>query len=191
MDTSLSPGFVRVTYTGLSGVHHAITPINFAGTPTAGVEPDLLPLSGVAAGAVTLIGSYITAWKTGLGSSQLIGLVEIYAVDPDTGEGTFIFGFDAATAGSGSGDGISLAMATLSVKLVNGRVGRVTWMDGIFPVNTKQHPPFTSGYFLATMADYLISSDSIFYGRGNAYPFGTISATGKTSDVSRKRRGLA
>lgn len=191
MDTSLSPGFVRITYTGITGVHHAIVPTNFAGVPTPGVEPDLDPLGGVAVGAVEAVTTYITAWGAGLGGSQLIGLVEIYAVDVYSGEGTFIYGFDADTAGSGAGDGIGLSQATLSTKLVNGRTGKVVWMDGIMPVNTKLFPPFSPGYFLDVMADYLISSDSIFYGRGNAYPFGVISATAKTSDVSRKRKGLS
>lgn len=191
MDKSLSPSFVRITYTGLLGVHHAIVPINIEDGWVAGVEPNLLTKDGSSVGAIEGVTGYVDAWKNGLAGSQLVGLAEVYAVDADTGEGTFVYGFDLATSGVGGGDGIRLAMATLSLKLINGRTAKITWMDSDFAVNVKVFPPYGGVSPVALMSAYAVSDASIIYGRGNSYPFAPISLTSKTSDASRTRAGLS
>jgi len=191
VDRSLAPAFARITYTGLSGIHHKIIPVNISGSPTPGTSPELILKSSTPMDSVDALTAFVDAWAEMLHSSTTIGLCEIYTVDADTGEGTFIFGFDLAAAGAASFPAVELSMAILTMKLINGRLYRDTTMEGFTPVNTKLYPPFLAGTGVAIYSAYLSSADSIVYGRGNSYPFAAISLTAKTSDALRNREGLS
>lgn len=190
MDTSLSPGFARITYTGITGVHHAIIPVNVPSTAVGGVEPELTKKDATTQLAGDAITDFVNLWKAVLSTTQHIGLCEVYKVNPTTGEGTFLWGFDLDTNGSNSGAAEEFRSTVITFKLTNGRIARLTWLDNSYPVDEKVYPPFSAASPEDVFADYLVSGDSIYYGRGNAYPFAPISLTTKTFDPLRTRAGL-
>jgi hypothetical protein len=190
MDTALAPAFVDISYTGLSGLHHKQIPVNIVSGWTAGTEPQFTTKGGTTGDAGDLIDNLVDVWRGLLAESQNIGLAQVIAVNSTTGEGTFVWGYNVGQVGAHGGDGVELGMATLSLKLVNGRIGRDVTMEGWFGVNSKLFPPFVPASELALWSGYLTSDASIFYGRGNAYPFAPISLTTKSSDALRVREGL-
>jgi hypothetical protein len=191
MDTALAPGFARITYNGVTGIHHALFTINLETGWVAGTEPNILTKGGSSVLAETAIGNLMLVWLPFLHTSQQAGLCEIYAVDATTGEGTFVYGFDLAEVGSNAGTPVAMGGATLTLKLVNGRTHKSVWLDTPAPVNQKDYAPFSSGGIVEDYASWAVSPSSILYGRGNAYPFAAISFTTKTFDPLREREGLA
>lgn len=190
MDTSLAPAFVRITYDGLTGPHHSIVPVNIDPSAVSGVEPNIIPKSGTPVSAETAITGYVDIWKLMLMTGQNIGLCEIYKVDAVTGEGTFLWGFDLATTGNISGAGEAYRGVSLTWKLINGRTGRTVVLENNYPVDQEVLPPYTALSPERLLSDYMISGDSIFYGRGNAYPFAPIRLVTKSYDALRTRAGL-
>jgi hypothetical protein len=190
MDTALSPGFARMTYDGASGVHHMITPLNIVLPATPGLEPDITPKGGVATGAEAALTGFYTALLEFFGSDQDLGLVEIYTVDDTTGEGTFIYGFNLGLTGTNGGASVKYRQASLTTKLTNGKTGRLLVMDSPLTLNLNIFAPFAPGTPEREIADYLISADSVFYGRGNAYPFSPLRLLTKDNDALRARGGL-
>jgi len=191
MDKSLAPGFARTTYSGASGIHHAITPLNINPASVSGVDPAVTLKDTTSMSAEAAMEVFWTNALPLMGTSQTIGLCEIYKVDADTGEGTFLWGWDLGLAGTGENAGQALTMTTLSFKLVNGRTYKFTLMEGIFLPNQKDYIPYPVGGVVEDFNNYVISGDSPVYGRGNAYPFAGIARTTKTSDALRRRTGLA
>jgi hypothetical protein len=190
MANSLSEGFVRITYTGTAAPHHQIIPINFDGTPTPGTEPSFTTKGAGTKLASVGIGEYLDAYLTYFNDDSQFGLVEVYAVDADTEERTFIWGMDANTTGTSPNARVPLEMVTLSFKTIGGGSLRIVGMETIVGVNTVLSTPFPDGSPAQIMSDYVTSSDSIVIGRDNTYAFAPLRQKSKTSDVLRKRAGL-
>jgi hypothetical protein len=187
---SLAEGFVRQTYIGANGVHHAMFPINFDSTPTPGTNPNVTTKGGDIIALQGAYADFLDAYRAAFHTDVLFGLAEAYAVDPDTDERTFIYGWDAGALGSSASPTVEFGMATLTLKTIAGGILRIVQMEGITPVNIKLRPPFIADTGVDLLTDYLTSDDGIIIGRDDAYPFGAISLTCKTSDALRKRAGL-
>lgn len=183
---SLGEGFVRMTYTGVTRPHHAMIPINFAGTPVPGIEPSLTTRGG---GTVTLtdgVAAYVNQFSKSFSDETIFGLAECYSVDPLTEERTFIYAWTVAQNGVSADPNIALAMYTMTFKTISGGILRVVAMEGVLTVNLKLDPPFASYTFLGDLSSYIVSEDSIVIGRDNAYAFAPIRCKSKTSDALRK-----
>jgi len=190
MANSLGNGFSRQTYQGVSGVHHAIFPLSLVAGWTAGSEPTLNNKGGSTQLAVTALTDFLTIWKALLGDDTVIGLNEIYAVDADTGEQSFVYGFNAGMVGSSAGDTVALSQITFSFKTQIGGLLKLVQMDSTFPVNQKHFAPFAAGAAVDDLVDYMVSDDAVIVGRDNEFAFAPIAFTVKTSDALREREGL-
>ncbi len=190
MDRSLAPGFARWTYTGAGGVHHGILPVNLEPGWVAGSEPNVLSKDGSSVGFVDAMTGFIDAWKNLASTNQNIGLAEVYAVDPDTGEGTFVFGFDLGTVGLNATPSAAKLGTQVTFKLTTGGTYRALWMENGTLQDVDVRPPFVPTSPHGLFAGYAISDASIIYGRGNAYPFAPMRLLTKEYDALRKRTGL-
>jgi hypothetical protein len=190
MANSLSEGFVRITYTGTAAPHHQIVPINFDGTPTAGSEPSFTTKGAGTKLASVGIGEYLDAYLSYFNDDSQFALCEVYAVDPDTEERTFIWGMDLATSGTSPNSRVPLEMMTLSFKTVGGGSLRIVGMETIVGVNTVLQTPFPDDSPADIVSTYIVSADSIVIGRDNTYAFAPLRQKSKTSDVLRERAGL-
>ena len=190
MANSLSPGFARISYTGPTGLHHAIVPINLKDGWVQGEEPTIFQKDGTEVPAVTGIGTYITAYAGIFDDGTDFGLVEIYAVDDETEERTFIFAFNSTESGSNVLGAVQYALSTMSFKTTKGGLIRQSAMECVFPVNQKFYAPYTGIADLLAFANYVVSANSIVFGRDGSYAFAPIATTIKTSDALRERAGL-
>lgn len=191
MANSLSEGFARITYTGLSGIHHQMLPVNFSGTPVAGVEPTFTTKIAGTVAAETAISDWLDVFRAAFNTATLFGLVEIYAVNPTTEERTFIYGFDASRAGSSGDPSVQYSMGTMTFKTIGGGLLKIVAMEPVLGVNTKLYPPFFLGGILDDIQAFVVDGDSFIIGRDDDYSFAPISWTTKTSDALRKRVGLS
>jgi len=185
---SLGNGFARITYTGLSGIHHAIVPLLIAGTPVAGTEPDVTMKDATTINAQAGIDEYLSHYRDFFPSTTNFGLVEVYSVNPATEERTFIWGYNADIAGTHASVGILWEMFTMTFKTIGGSVAKVVGMEASFAVNVYDTPPFTVATPIDNMAIYMVSDECIHVGRDNTFPFAPLSFRTKTSDVLRKRQ---
>jgi len=178
-------GFARTTYVSLQGVHHNEINITFAAPPVSGVEPSLLKKDGTDATATTAIAPYFDEYVKFFDDDTNFGLVEFYKVDPDTGERTFIWGYNVNMQGAAVTSNVPLGMLTMTWKSTKGGTIRVVMMEGVTLVNQKLAPPYIAATPFADLSDYVVSGDSILVGRDDAFAFAAISAKSKTSDVLR------
>lgn len=190
MANSLAEGFIRQTYSGLSGIHHAVIPVNYAGVPVQGVEPDIVQKDGTEIPAITGFATFLTPYREIFETETLFGLAEAYAVDPDTEERNFLYSWNVAANGTSDNDSVELGIATMTFKTAKGGIIRLTAMESVFPVNQKFNAPYTGIADLLALSNYMVSNASIVIGRDNAYAFTPIATTVKTSDALRKRVGL-
>lgn len=189
MDKSLAPGYAKITYSGSLFPHHMIVPLNFDTPITPGTEPDIIKKGSSTGAFSSVMDEFITTISPLWGSSTHFGLVEAHAVDADTGEDTFIWGYNQGTVGTGSGANTELAQQVLSFKSIGGTIYKLYLMEALTNENTKVFPPY--GGVPEDVSDYLVGASSPVYARRNFYLFAPISMTTKTNDALRKQHGLS
>ena len=190
MPTSLAPGYVRVTYDGVLFPHHMVIPVNYDGTPTPGVEPDLLLKDASSLGAIAAIGALFAVIQPFFNTSTHFGLAEAHTVDATTGEDAFIFAWNVGLLGTDIGANRATDQLVFVFKTNVGSLYKLYLMEGIQAPNIKVIPPYAAGVY-KTLSDFVIGDSSPIYGRQNAYPFVPVSYLSKTNDKLRKQQGLA
>ena len=190
LSSHLAPGFTRLTYSGTGRPHHQIIPIKFAGTPTPGVSPEILPTSGTpidVGGAVLL---YLAeAWAPQFPSSVKAGLFDVYAVDPETGVRTFIFAGNGDTVGTSIETQVAQSEAVWVFKSTVGRPIKVWLMEATYAFDARNVGVVPADGRQA-MVDYILGADNMFYGRTDAYPLAFQTFTSKENDVLRRNGGF-
>jgi len=189
MDTSLAPGYCRVTYNGQLFPHHMVIPINFDGVPTPGVEPDLLLKDASSLGAEAAIGAFVTLVADFYNTSEHFGLAEIHAVDDVTGADTFIYAWNLNILGTSPTANKATFQTVMTFKTVAGGLYRLYMMENIEGANSHILPPYSDPTALA-LSNFVVGDSSPVYGRGNAYPFVPVSKITKSNDKLRKQQGL-
>lgn len=191
LSSHLAPGFIRLTYSGAFLPHHQIIPINFSGTPTPGVEPELSPTGGTPVLFTVAVDNYVAdALAPSLGDTTKVGLADIYAVDPTTGVRTFIYTYNAAGIGTSINDQVPTVEAVWVFKSTVGKPIKVYVMEGVYEPDARNVGTVPVGP-RQDMIDYILSADNIFYGRTNAYPLAFSTFTSKVNDVLRRRQGFS
>jgi hypothetical protein len=167
-----------------------IVPLNYDGTPTPGVEPDILTKDGSTVAGATAMGALFDVFLPLFNASTHFGLCEFHTVDPTTGVDQFIFGFNLGGVGSSGGARVAMGQFVMNFKTTIGSLYRLYLMETSVTINRRETPPFSDAIY-TDVADYIASADSPVYGRANAYPFAAISWLTKTNDKLRKAAGLA
>jgi len=188
--TSLAPGYVRVTYDGVLFPHHMTIPVNFSGTPTPGVMPDLILKDASTDDVESAIGALIAVILPFYTSAIHFGLAEAHTVDATTGEDQFIWSWNLNAVGSTTGSQVATEQLVFVFKTSVGSLYKLYLMESVIPANEKQLPPFVDAAF-STLSDFVVGDTSPCYGRQNAYPFTPISWLSKYNDKLRKQQGLA
>jgi len=190
MPTSLAPGYARVTYDGQLFPHHMTIPVNISGTPTPGTEPDLILKDVSTLGAEAAIGALITEILPAFASGINFGLAEIHTVDDTTGEDQFIYSWNLGLSGSSPFAAVPMSQVIMNFKTTLGTAYKLYLLEGVQTPNVKTLPPYGATFF-TDIADFVTGAASPVYGRGNAYPFTSVSWISKINYKLRKQAGLA
>jgi len=190
MDTALSPGYIRQTYDGTLFPHHMVCPINITGSPTPGVEPDIILADASTSPVIAAWADFVDVITPFFHNTVNFGLAEIHTVDPTTGEDQFIFAWNTNKVGLSVAPTIPMSQLVFSFKTALGTAYKLYLMETIILPNLRDLPPYSEANRLA-LSDFVVGSSSPVYGRGNSYPFVPVSAISKTNDKLRKQQGLA
>lgn len=188
---ALAPGYIRLTYSGVLFPHHAVLPVNFNAVPEVGEEPTLKNKGGTGQLASEALDDYLALYKVFFHSTTKFGNSEVHTVDPETGEDTFIYAWNAGVVGTNSGANIPMGEFVMTLKDTNGFLSKVYGMEGALAVNAKYLPPYDSITPLNDLEDYLCGDSGWVYGRHNTYPQFSISVITKINDALRKQQGNA
>jgi hypothetical protein len=190
LSSHLAPGFARLTYAGTRNPHHQIIPLNFAGVPTPGVSPEILPTGGTpidAGGALLLYVSSCMASQFAAGTR--IGAADVYSVDATTGIRTFIYTYDMDTIGTNVNPNSAFTESVWMFKSSVGKPVKIYMMEAVY-LPDQRNVGSVPADARQDVLDYILSSDNIFYGRTDAYPLGFQTFTSKTNDVLRRNGGF-
>ena len=187
---SLSEGFIRLTYTGVTKPHHIILPINFDGTPTPGVEPNLTTKGGDSIGVEAGLDGFIDVYGNFFNTGVRFGLAEVYAVNPTTEERTFIYAWNVDRTGDDGNAAQENVRLTMTFKTVAGGRLNIVMMEPVNHYDTLEFPPYVPLSRELLMSNYITGDDSIVIGRDNTYAFVPVTMKGKIDDVLRKRSGF-
>jgi len=191
LSSHLAPGFVRITYSGLRNPHHQVIPINFAGTPTPGVSPEVLPTGGspIDLGGALLL--YVSsAMAAQFPAAVKIGAADAYSVDPVTGIRTFVYAYNLDTIGTNTNPQIGFVEAVWMFKSTVGKPVKVYLMESVYDSDQRNVGVVPADH-RQDMLDYVLSADNIFYGRTDAYPQTFRTFTTKINDVLRRNGGFS
>jgi len=190
LSSDLAPGFIRLTYSGTVLPHHMIIPINFDGTPTPGVEPDLQTSSAASTPFTVGLVDFVTnALVTQFPATVKFGLADIYKVDATTGERTFIYTHNVDLIGTSTDPVVPNTQAVWWFKTTNGGKLKVTTMESVYFADTRNVGSVPADA-RQDIIDFITGPDNIHYGRKNAYPLAFMSFVSKINDVLRKRQGF-
>ncbi len=191
LSSHLAPGFIRGVYSGTFLPHHYIIPIKFAGVPTPGVSPEILPTSGDAVDWKEALDNFIsTTFSLSFNEDTHFGLADIYAVDSVTGVRTFIFTGNVDMNGAETvSPNIPNVEGVFVFKTTAGRPLKVYTMEGIYAADARNVGVVPAGP-RQSMINYITGPDNIFYGRTDAYPLAFSTFTSKVNDVLRQRQGF-
>lgn len=190
MDTALAPGYIRMTYDGTLFPHHMVCPVNISGSPTPGVEPDIILKDASTSGVISAWADYVDEMARFFNSGTNFGLAEIHTVDATTGDDAFIFAWNVNKVGLSVAANVATEQTVFSFKTALGTAYKLYLMETILQPNLRDLPPYAEANRLA-LSDFVVGNTSPVYGRGNSYPFTPVSCITKTNDKLRKQQGLA
>jgi hypothetical protein len=185
---SQSEGYARFTYVSTQGVHHGEININFSGIPEQGAEPTLVKRDTTTAAATAALAGFFDEYVKFFDDDTNFGNVEIYAVDPETEERSFIWSYNLNMQGAAVTSNVALGMLTMTWRTGKGGILRVVMMEGVAAVNQNLAPPYITDTPFSDLDIYVRGDDAVLIGRDDAYAFSAMSAKSKTSDVLRKKR---
>lgn len=191
LSSHLAPGFIRLTYSGTRLPHHQTIPINFAGVPTPGVSPEILPTSGVAIDwQVALLDFVDNTMAEQFASGTNFGIADIYAVDSVTGIRQFIYTMTIDEIGTNVAAQVPFSEGVFVFKSSVGKPIKVYVMEAVYGPGSR-NVGSVPGDARQIMVTYITGPTNIFYGRTNAYPLAFATFTSKTNDVLRRNGGFS
>lgn len=184
---TLSPGYARVSYSGVTSPHHFIVPLVFSGVVTPGTLPDVFTKSSGAVDANTGLVALIGAVKPMFAETTTFGLYEIHAVtDDEEAIDSFVCAGDLNTAGTNVLDAVPFSRLSFNYKTQYGHPLHPIFMESVYVPNQVLRPPIADAA-LTGFNDYMTGNDCIWHGRDGAFAYGLISIKTKTDDVLRRR----
>lgn len=190
MANSLSEGFIRVTYVNIGGIHHQTIPVNYDGTPSPGVMPNVTLKNTTTLAADAALDDWLDVFQGVFSSSTIFGLSEAYAVDADDEEAHYLFAWDANHVGAATESDLPFNGLCQTFRTKIGGILRVTAMSCVIVSEIKNFPPYEALTAGRAISDYIVGATSMFIGRDNNYAVAPISSTSKVYDVLRKRGGF-
>jgi len=184
----LSPGFVKIRYTGPSGTHFQTLPVNPTGEYSPGSEPNFDPKVGSPVAMSTAVDAYIALAKVDFGASVTFVSADYWQQPTPEDDPVWIFTHPLGVAGTAGTDSSPARQSVMSFRT---SLGGIFFWYGVdctaaIAATLRDSYPFARGSSKA-IADYLMSNDSWVLGRDNGTLAAAIWQTGKVNDALRKR----
>lgn len=188
---SLAPGFVKLKYT-FTGITHVQTiPVQPSGTPTVGVEPNVVPASGGPIALSQFMTDYMAVFRPIFGNQTAVDVAEFWYQPTASADPIWIYDHPIALAGSSATQSVALQQLVVTFRTALGGIFRWYGMEPSGAISNNVRVPGASltGTVLA-LSNYLKGGTSCFLARDNAKLVSPIFMSTKTNDALRKRRLL-
>lgn len=182
---SLFPGFIKITYTSNTHVHHQVLPIGADPTPVG--DSFTIPTRGSGAVDWTVAVDEWAALLAGILCGEAsIDLAELYNFEAEPGPADFLQAYEVAVVGTHGGTAVPFAQAVFPFKGAGGTSLRVTILEGSEPPEIHVPVSGLGGADLA-LVNFVLSDDDFIVTRAGGFPSVSLGMVTKTNDVLRKR----
>lgn len=185
-DNDLAPGFIRLFYTSNNHRHEDVIPIRFSGTPTPGVEPNILDNGDNVVSASGGLLVYVNTIKGFHHTSSSFTGWEIYSkgvgADP-----TFVFGADLSVVGTSAVALVPFGQMVTTFRTNQGGVGKLYLMETPQAPNQRIAARTTLAAPYGAFIANLLGATGIRIGRDGGKYVSGIYITTKVNDALRKR----
>lgn len=186
-----SGGEVVLTYSGATIPHKAKFPVKFATTPVPGDDPSLTTRGGTPVDFSAAIVDFVTtAYEEQFNSDTSTGAAEIYKVDPDTGERTFLYGINTNGVGENVAENVPFTESVWVFKTVGGHPLKIFTMESVYAPDSRNVGTVPADA-RQDMLDYILNDANWICGHDATFPLIFKSFTSKINDVLRKRGGFS
>lgn len=183
---SLFPSFVRVTYTGVTHLHHQVLQVSSASTPVPDTEPIMNTRDNVDVGFVDGLNAYLDLVKVVYPSSWSVVSAEFYHTFIEGDTPTFIFGYNPTQVGTHGDPRVQWQRFTLSMRTTLSHPFRLVLLETVHAVNlTYRYSDLPTE--VKNIVNYVQSGSCWMLGRDDSYPLQFLSGKTKTDDTLRKK----
>lgn len=180
---SLAPGFIRIFYTGVTGVH----------TMTLGYEPGTINPLHLKAGGITelvpatAITGLITVLRPAAPTTTSFDYWERWSISAPGADPIFQ---ETAVIGL-AGTNVAVAQPahgmSFNYRTNLGGIGKLLLLDDVQAFQGRQRAPLYGATTIANIVAFMLGSTNWIRGRDNGYPVAVPAVTGKYYDALRKR----
>lgn len=182
---SLSPGFVKLAYNSNSHDHVMTLPVVPYGSVVPGDEPDFTRNDDNNLGMEDAINNFVDGIKHLFHTSTSFGIATFWSMPTPSSNPLWIYDYNVSKVGTSSTSNVAYSQLVMSFRTNLGGLLKIYCMEGWVPVNTRDVPPWASGF--VTVFNMLSLSSGCIRGRDNGKVVTYINATAKTNDALRKK----
>jgi hypothetical protein len=182
---SLSPAFVKMTYTYSTRLHVATLPCRIVGTPEVGTEPDLYYNDDTTDPFEDVMVYYANAIKPFINENESITVASVWSQPTPDDDPVWVY---ETTLGI---DGTNVTAVTPHMQRLFtwrtslGHLMKTVIMDVPGTVNVRGVPPYSG--INATFATFFLSGANFVRGRDGGKPVAAIKYYTKTNDALRRK----
>ena len=183
---SLYPSFVRISYTGVTHVHHQVLQVSPSTTPVPGSAPTLNTRDNTDTGFLSALNTYLDLLAVIYPSSWSVVSAEFYHTFIEGDTPTFIYGYNPGQTGTHGDPRVKWQRFTLSMLTTLSNPFRLVLLETVHAANlTYRYADLPTE--VKDIVDYMQSGSCWMLGRDDAYPLQFLSGRTKTDDALRKK----
>lgn len=179
-------GEVIINYSGVTIPHKSHLPVKFVAPPVPGFAPEFLTQDGGSIEFAAAITSWVEAFAASFDSTTDVASTEVYAIDEETQERTFIWGQNVVAEGTGVTANIPYVEGVFVFKTVSGKPLKIYTMEGTYAAGVRNVGSVPADG-RSDIVDYILSPDNWICGQSGTYPLLFKTFTSKVNDVLRRR----
>jgi hypothetical protein len=185
---SLSPGFVKIRYTGVTYTHIQTIPVEPSGSPVIGTEPNFLTKAGTPLAMSTCINAYVALAKTLVSAAITFVDAEYWDQPVPEDDPYWVYTHPIAVVGTHATASVADRQQSISFRTGAGGLAfnYLLEISGAFPADARQNFP-TGSAPVNALKDYLIGNTSWCVGRDGGFYVTPVWYTTKNNDSVRKK----
>jgi hypothetical protein len=182
---SLSPSFVKMTYTYSTRLHVATLPCRIVGTPEPGVEPELYYNDDTSDPFSDVVDYYADAIAPFINTGESIAGASVWSQPTPEDDPVWIYETTLGVAGTNASAVTPHMQRLFTWRTSLGHLMKTVLMDVPGTVNVRGVPPYSG--INATFATFFLSGANFVIGRDGGKPVAAIKYYTKTNDALRRK----
>lgn len=188
MANDLSPGYLRVRYSGAQVTHFQTIPVEPVGTVTIGNEPNFLDKSGATVAMHTFVDAYVAAVKTLVSAAVTFVDAEFWSQPTPADNPVWIYTHPLTVVGTNATASVTDRQISISYRTSQGGLAFFYLLDvsGAIGADSRQNFP-TAQSIVNTFNTFMVSNANCWRGRDLGKLIAPVWFTTKNNDALRKK----